>query len=145
MWSQYSIADLSAWIDIGYIPSSPRSAKLTACLFTPNRAFANLIWTFTGNIDRYFDSKSTLLFTIVSLLEGSTISPDINFYLRSRLKSKQLISVLCNGHTSSYYFFYFQNMYISSTCSTTTSWFDDFAFTIFIFSLLDSQGRARDL
>jgi hypothetical protein len=36
-------------------------------------------------------------------------------------------------------------MYISSTCSTTTSWFDDFAFTIFIFSLLDSQGRARDL
>jgi hypothetical protein len=29
---------------------------LTACLFTPNRAFANLIWTFTGNTDTYFDS-----------------------------------------------------------------------------------------
>ena len=66
MWSQNSIADLKAWIDIGYIPSSPRTAKLTACLFTPNRAFANLIWTFTGNIHRYFDSKSTLLFTIFS-------------------------------------------------------------------------------
>jgi hypothetical protein len=28
--------------------------------------YANLIWTFIGNINRYFDSKSTLLFTIFS-------------------------------------------------------------------------------
>jgi hypothetical protein len=30
MWSQNSIANLKAWIDIGYIPSSPRTANLTA-------------------------------------------------------------------------------------------------------------------
>lgn len=37
---------------------------MTAYLFTPSRAFANLNLTFTGNIDRYFYSKATLLFTI---------------------------------------------------------------------------------
>jgi hypothetical protein len=43
-----------------------RNCQYFDCLFTPNGAFANLIWTFRGNIDRPFDSKSTLLFTIFS-------------------------------------------------------------------------------